>query len=196
MLKELCSEKCFGLHKMLFRRSLGILVLRVIIGAVFFTHGLEKVQNIDGVIGFFGSIGFPAFFAYFVAWLELLGGIAIVIGISTRVAAWLLTIVMAVAILKLKVGGPFIGQGSAELELVLLGGTAALGFMGAGRFSLKRILWKTSCMCGCDGEESNDCNCKKGDCKDGACPNHAPAMKCDGCDTCKDGICTSHEAKK
>ena len=110
--------------------------LRVVIGIIFAYAGWQKFGNLDATIGFFGSAGIPAatFFAYLVAIIELVGGIALIAGLWTRVAAKLLGIIMLVAFLLT------IGKGfqSAQLPLVMLASCFTLFCLGGGRYSMDR----------------------------------------------------------
>jgi putative oxidoreductase len=65
------------------------LLLRVGLGVLALAHGLLKVVvfGMPGTVGFFGSLGLPAFMAYAVVALELAGGTALVLGWQTRWAA-------------------------------------------------------------------------------------------------------------
>src|SRR5919206_1361501 len=85
------------------RVALGITILRIVIGIVFVVHGAQKlfVFGIAGVTAGFTQMHIPlaAVAAPGVAILEFVGGIALVIGLFTRVVALLLAIDMAGAIL-------------------------------------------------------------------------------------------------
>lgn len=73
------------------------LLLRVSMGVMFLAHGfLLKVMVFTpaGTFKFFESIGYPGFFAYLVILGETLGGIALILGILTRVASVLLIPIM------------------------------------------------------------------------------------------------------
>jgi len=110
--------------------------LRVVVGIVFAVHGWQKWSNMDGTISFFETLGIPAatFAAYLVAFIELVGGIALIAGLWTRVAAKFLGIIMLVAtLLSLKNG--FAGF---ELPLVLLAACFTLFCLGGGRYSMDR----------------------------------------------------------
>ena len=65
------------------------LVLRVTLGALFLAHASLKlfVFTPAGTAKFFGSLGFPPELAYLVMTVEVLGGIALILGIWTRYAA-------------------------------------------------------------------------------------------------------------
>ena len=62
------------------------LLLRVSTGLLFLAHGLLKVFvfTIPGTVGFFESLGLPGAFAYAVILAELLGGLALILGIAVR----------------------------------------------------------------------------------------------------------------
>jgi putative oxidoreductase len=77
------------------------LLARVAIGIAFILTGWGKLQGLDGVIAFFGELGIPAphILAPFVAGTELVGGIMLVLGLGTRIAALALATTMVVATL-------------------------------------------------------------------------------------------------
>lgn len=77
----------------------GIALLRVSLGVMWIAHALLKlfVFTLPGTAQFFTSIGFPGFLAYPVFAVELLGGLALLLGIYARQAALALVPVMAVA---------------------------------------------------------------------------------------------------
>ena len=100
-------------------KDLGLLLVRVVFGLVFIIHGWDKIQNMEGVIGFFGSLGLPIIVAYVVAWVEFLGGISVLLaGPCSRYAAYALAVVMAGAIFFVKLSKGF--SGGYELDLLLL----------------------------------------------------------------------------
>lgn len=122
-------------------RDLGLLLVRIAIAASFIAHGWMKFQNIDGVVGFFGTLGLPAFVAYAVATIELVGGIAVLAGVFTRISGVLIAAVMVGALCTAKAGLPFLnGQnGGTEYEWVLLLVALGIAFAGAGRYSLSSL---------------------------------------------------------
>jgi putative oxidoreductase len=65
------------------------LALRVAMGSLFIAHAGLKVFVFTpaGTAGFFDSLGLPGFLAYLVIAVELLGGIALILGVATRVVA-------------------------------------------------------------------------------------------------------------
>src|SRR3989338_7938658 len=80
----------------------GMFLIRLGIGLVFVIHGWGKFGDMAGTIGFFSGLGLPAAIAYLIAAVELLGGLAMILGVYTKWAGWLLAIVMAAAILLVK----------------------------------------------------------------------------------------------
>ena len=76
------------------RLDIALLVLRLVLAAVFITHGYAKVfhMGFSGVSGFFTSLGVPmsGVAGPFVALVELVGGIALLFGVFTRVFGFLL----------------------------------------------------------------------------------------------------------
>ena len=121
------------------KADLGMTIIRVIVGIAFFAHGWQKVFTFGfaGTGGFFESLGIPAagFFAIVVSLLELLGGLALILGIGTRIVGLLLAIDMFTALLVVHLpNGFFVSENGYELVLVL--GTAALAFAITGASSL------------------------------------------------------------
>src|ERR1700691_303914 len=76
-----------------------LLAVRLYCGWQFFQTGLGKLMHIPKVVGFFTSLGIPlpAFNAYFVSSLELVGGALLFLGLGSRIIALPLTIDMLVA---------------------------------------------------------------------------------------------------
>jgi putative oxidoreductase len=105
-------------------QQIGALLLRIVLGLTFFIHGFVKFQGgIENTAGFFETLGLPGFAAYVVALIELIGGIAMILGFGTRVTAVLFAIIMIGAIAKVKLAGGFLGNGQGagyELDFALL----------------------------------------------------------------------------
>ena len=116
----------------------GMVPLRVVIGLVFLMHGSQKLLSLNSTAAFFDSIGIPIaqVAAALVTAVEILGGVALILGWFTRVVAALLAIDMAVAILTARMDGGFFAPSGFEFELTLLGACLTLAVMGAGGFSL------------------------------------------------------------
>lgn len=120
----------------------GITVLRISLGIMWVAHALLKlfVFTLPGTAQFFRSVGFPGFLAYPVFAIELLGGIALVLGIYARQASLLLVPIMAVATsVHIDNGWVFTSQGGGwEYPVFLISASIALWLAGDGALSLKR----------------------------------------------------------
>ena len=112
-------------------------LLRVVAGIVFAVAGWLKFQDMEATITMFGGAGIPAetFFAYLVAIIELVGGIALIAGLWTRVAAKLLGIIMIVAFL---ITVTQVGFLMAQLPLVMFAVCFSLFTTGGGKYSMDR----------------------------------------------------------
>ena len=119
--------------------EIGLLILRVVLGITFVIHGIAKFQmGLGNVAGWFESIGILGFLGYVVAFIELLGGIALILGIGTRIFSALIAIVMVGAIFTSKLSLGFIGEVAAgyELDVALLAMAVVLVISGSQLLSL------------------------------------------------------------
>lgn len=118
----------------------GALVLRVALGAVMMAHALLKlfVFTLPGTAAFFAAQGFPAWTAYPVFAIELIGGALLVLGVGVRVVAALLMPVMVGALLvHLPNGWIFTApNGGWEFVGFLLAALVAQFLLGPGAFAL------------------------------------------------------------
>jgi putative oxidoreductase len=121
-------------------QPLGLVGMRIALGAVMIVHGYPKVTGIHGVEKFFGSVGLPWWSAYFSAGAEFFGGILIMIGLLTRFFGLALLIDMIVAIDKVHWKHGFVGEGNYQLPLTLAALSLALIFFGAGPIALDAII--------------------------------------------------------
>jgi putative oxidoreductase len=86
--------------------SWAITVVRVALGVIFFAHGAQKVlgwfggHGLKGTTAYLASTGLPMVIAYAVCFFEFLGGIGLLLGLLTRLAALAIIIVMVGAIAK------------------------------------------------------------------------------------------------
>jgi len=122
----------------------GTAILRVGVGVVFLVHGAQKlfVIGMPGVAGFLGSLGvpLPMLSAIVVSGVELLGGLALLLGLFTRWAAAPLAIDMAVALFTVHLRGGFYVPKGFEFVLTLLAACLALACLGSGAPSLDAAL--------------------------------------------------------
>ena len=124
-------------------------ILRLGLGIMFVIHGLSKAfgafggPGIDGFGNMLAGLNIhPAsVLAYVVAYVELLGGACLIIGLLTRISSFLLIITMLIAVLKVHyVKGFFNSAGGYEYNLIIVTALIALMILGAGRVSISEKL--------------------------------------------------------
>ena len=138
------------IHRMLLTdNGFTSLALRLSAGPIFVAHGAQKLfgsfggPGLEGTGQWMAAIGVePGYLMALAAGsAEFFGGIALLIGLLTRPAAFILAITMLVAIITTHLpNGLFLSNNGYEFGLALLGISVALVFNGGGRFSLDRKL--------------------------------------------------------
>jgi putative oxidoreductase len=129
-------------------------ILRLVLGVVFFAHGAQKMLGWFGGYGFSGTMDFftgtmqiPAPLAFLAIAAEFFGGLGLILGFLTRIAAFGIAMNMVVAISMVhRAFGFFMnwtgtqkGEGF-EFHLLALAVTAFLMIRGAGAFSVDRMI--------------------------------------------------------
>lgn len=119
------------------------LPLRILLGILFIYHGYPKLfKDFKGTTKFLKKLGFaPAsFWAFVLGFVEFFGGLAILLGLLTRIGAGLLIISMLVAFyhVKFKWKKPF--QGGYELDLLIIASLITLFLLGAGNLSFDSMM--------------------------------------------------------
>ena len=127
-----------------------LIILRAALGIIFFAHGSQKLLGWFGGYGFDATIqffqqqlGIPPAFAAASIFVEFFGGLLLLAGLLTRVAAFLIGINMAVALFTVHLSqGFFIAGGKVGFEYVfaLLLMALYLAINGAGRLSADRLI--------------------------------------------------------
>jgi putative oxidoreductase len=118
-------------------QPLGLLALRLVLGAVMIAHGFPKVfGGIHHHVEFVQSLHMPGWLAYLSAAAEFGGGILLVIGFLTRLAALFVMVDMLVAIFTVHLKNGFLGQGNYQFPLALAAIAFFLILSGAGSISI------------------------------------------------------------
>ena len=119
----------------------GMVPLRIVVGLVFLMHGAQKlfVFGVSGTADIMGKLGLPLplLCAAIVIIVELLGGLAILLGMFTRLAGAVLAFEMFVAIVVARLAGGFFAPYGYEFELTLLGACLTFALNGPGRMSFE-----------------------------------------------------------
>ncbi|GAB2551480.1 DoxX family protein [Gracilibacillus alcaliphilus] len=124
------------------KQDIGALILRVVLAVIFIGHGAQKFQDgIENSVGWFDSIGLPGFLAYIVAGIELIGGIAMLLGLATRIVGGLFVLVLLGAIMTVQLATGFIGGYAYDLALLAISVYFLLN--GSKLFSLDYYISKT-----------------------------------------------------
>ena len=114
----------------------GAFALRVTLGVIMIAHSLLKifVFTVPGTVAFFASVGFPGFLAYPVIAAELFGGIALVAGFKTRLAALgLVPVLLGATFVHLPNGWVFNApNGGWEYPALLTIGVVVQALLGSG----------------------------------------------------------------
>ena len=127
-----------------------LLVLRLVLGYVFFFHGMQKLTTMYGGYGFSGTLGFftgklgiPVVFAFLAIMAEGIGWAGLITGLLTRIAAFGIAVNMAVAVYMMHFqNGIFMnwfgnqkGEGY-EYHLLVIAICLALMIRGGGKWSI------------------------------------------------------------
>jgi len=128
----------------------GLTLIRVIVGIVFLAHGYQKLftVGIGGIAAGMGQIGLPLPYvsATLLSLTEFLGGLALILGLGTRLAAAPLAFAMLVATTVAHGAGGFFLPTGFEYALTLLTLNLALILTGPGAFALDNVIGATSAL--------------------------------------------------
>ena len=119
--------------------SASILLGRILLSVIFLLSGFGKLTAISGTAGYFGSLGLPlpTVTAVIVGLIELLGGLAILVGFQTRIVGWVMAIFTVATALVAHTGWADQSQMINFLKnLGIAGGFIVLASAGAGAYSI------------------------------------------------------------
>ena len=181
-------------HRWCHNKGIGLLILRVMLGSFFIAHAVLWIQNASDVAAMFVQAGHASFWAYAEMAVELVAGVAMVVGAFLWVAGPLL-VISNIAIIFAFIRPslvlqqvPFVeGYLSAWGEYAIFAAAAlALAFTGAGRYSLaawwmrRRGMWKCR---DCASDHGMECR-------------HCDWGRCSDCKECTDGKCAGCDCDK
>ncbi len=126
-------------------KDFGLFFIRVGIGLIFLVHGYPKIIGgpekwlwLGNQMANLGIYAIPVFWGFLAACAEFFGGIALVFGLGTRIAAFFMAFVMLVAVFMHLAQGDGFGIYSQPLSLFVI--FIGLFLAGGGRFSLEALL--------------------------------------------------------
>jgi putative oxidoreductase len=116
----------------------GLLVLRVILGVIMIKHGLPKLRHLEGTSESFHGMGFrPArFWALVAGAVEVFGGLLLLAGFFTQIAAFVIAVQFLVVIVFVNLRDGF---SEWEYDLLILGSALMLVVSGAGMYSVDEM---------------------------------------------------------
>jgi putative oxidoreductase len=120
-------------------QGLGALVMRLVLGIIMVRYGYTKIIPSGALYTFSHTVGrmqLPVWLGYVAAFTEFFGGMLLIIGLLTRIAALGTAIDMAVAIIKVHLHGGLMGPNSFALPLALFAISLMLVFTGCGWMGL------------------------------------------------------------
>jgi putative oxidoreductase len=122
-------------------QPLGLLALRVVLGIIMAVHGWQKIgggthHHVETVM----HLGIPGWLAYVSIAAEFLGGLLLIAGFATRIAALFILIDMLVALFKVHIHNGLTGQGGYQMVLALSAMAFALIVTGPGAISVDWLM--------------------------------------------------------
>jgi putative oxidoreductase len=118
-------------------QNIALLIGRVLLSIIFILAGVQKITGYAGTVGYMESMGVPGILLPAVIVVEVLGGLAVLIGFQTRIAAILVGGFTIVAALL------FHFQPSDQIQMIMFmknlaiaGGFLALFVAGPGKFAV------------------------------------------------------------
>jgi putative oxidoreductase len=119
--------------------GLGSLFMRLVLGVIMVAHGYTKIIPSGALYTFSHTVAhmqLPVWLGYVSAFTEFFGGMLLIVGLLTRVAAFMTAIDMAVAIIKVHLHGGLLGSNSFAFPLALFAISLMLVFTGCGWLGL------------------------------------------------------------
>jgi putative oxidoreductase len=125
------------------RTDVALLLVRVILGVVFFAHGSQKLfgwfggHGLQATVAGMGKMGMPTVVPYLVSYGEVAAGLGLIVGLFSRIAAAGMFVEMLGAVLIVHGKNGFFAENHGfEYPLVLCVGSLAIALLGGGAYSL------------------------------------------------------------
>src|SRR6202453_2953365 len=121
------------------------MVMRLVLGIIMVAHGYTKIIPSGALYTFSHTVAhmqLPVWLGYVSAFTEFFGGMLLIVGLLTRVAAFMTAIDMAVAIIKVHLHGGLLGPNSFALPLALFSIALMLVYTGCGLMGLDDFVGK------------------------------------------------------
>lgn len=153
--------------------AMGLFILRLFVAFIFIRAGAMKLfGGMEMFTNAVEGLGFPApmLFAYAAALIEFVGGIAVLLGIGTRVFAALLAVVITTAFFGAHNGNTMTAMG----PFMLVASTLALTFTGSGAWAIgcPRCRKGGCCCCGIESGRNGNCACNDKNGQEKDCCKH------------------------
>jgi putative oxidoreductase len=125
--------------------NFSMFILRIILGIIFMAHGAQKLFGMFGGIGIDGTakmveglgLPYPEVLAIIWACVEFVGGIFLILGITSRWTAIAIVMLMFISTFKINITyGFFIQNGGIEYNLLVIGSCIPLILIGGGSWSV------------------------------------------------------------
>ncbi len=116
------------------KTHVALLASRLVVAAVFLWHGIPKAFHISAAMDKFVGFGLPGVLGPIIGWAELLGAVALVLGVFHRWAAAGLAVVIVGALVTVQIPGGI--SSSLERDLLILSSLLMLAAAGPGRFRI------------------------------------------------------------
>jgi putative oxidoreductase len=135
------------------KAGFGMFWVRLPLAISMILHGYGKITNLSGFVHYCDNLGIPPFFAFMAAGGEFLGGLGVLLGCISRVAAFGVACTMGTAAVVRHLipgygymmnwhGGLPYGTEGYEFHTLCVGMALGIMFLGAGRFSVDYYLAK------------------------------------------------------
>ena len=125
------------------RKSLGLLLTRIVIAIIFLYHGVPKALDWTMASGKFAAMGFPGFLGPLVGIIEVVAAVLILLGLWHMEANYVLAVIILVAIIgvqlkKAAVDGSLTLTAGLERDLLILVGNLTLAWFGPGKYAMRK----------------------------------------------------------